>query len=129
MGKKQFSADTTEREVRNYLLRGNISTDGGEEEKAKEVAEKAATVEPIRYSVYEKSVSNVCIMFQPELVHVTESNSFFLQVFDVEWEPHSMDILLTDPPYGVLNIERDAFSPKQMADFAALAKKVMKPNG
>ena len=47
----------------------------------------------------------------------------------MEWEPHSIDILLTDPPYGVLNIERDSFSSKEIADFAALAKKVMKSNG
>ena len=61
VGKKQFSADTTIREVRNSLLRGNISADGREEEQEKEQVEKPVAVEPMRYSLHEKSV---CNMFQ-----------------------------------------------------------------
>lgn len=52
--------------------------------------------------------------------------SLYSQVFDVTWPENTMDILLTDPPYGILDVDRDRFSQEEMTQFAKLCKKVMK---
>ena len=44
-------------------------------------------------------------------------------------QKNTLDLILTDPPYGVLKEERDSISQKTMEEFAQHVENLLKPNG